>query len=90
MGQKKLRRYHATDSSDVETADELRFEYFATVNTKQEEYTIPPTASRGTAATVITNFTIPPMMREVLAVLAVRDLLTTRESEEITAGEDVF
>ena len=57
---------HARDSSDIETAEELRFEDFAKVITRQEGYTIPSTVSRGAAATVITNFTIPPMMKEVL------------------------
>ena len=81
---------HATDSSDIETAEELRFEDFATFITRQDEYTIPPTVSRGAAATVITNFTMPPMVREVLGGMAVRDWLTTRGSEEITTGEDVL
>ena len=66
---------HTTDSSDIETAEALRFDYFAKVINRQEGYTILPTVSREAAATVITNFIIPPMMREALGGLAVRGLL---------------
>ena len=39
---------------------------------------------------MITNFTIPPMMKEALGGLAIQDLLTTRGSEEAKVDEDVF
>ena len=80
---------HATDSGGIEDAEELTFEDFAKVVSGQEGYTIPPTVSRGAAATVITNFTIPPMVREALGGLAIQDLLTTRGSEETKADDDV-
>ena len=75
---------------DIEAATELRFKDFAREMTRQERYTIPPTARRGAAATVIVNFTILLMIREVLGGLAVRDLLTTRGSEENTVEENVL
>ena len=49
------RRTHMT-----ETAEDLRFEDFATIITRQEAYTTPPTVSRGAATNVITIFTVPP------------------------------
>ena len=62
---------HATDSNGIKTAEEQRFEDFAKVLTRQERCTIPLTVNRGATATVITNFTVAPMMRKVLGGLAV-------------------
>ena len=84
MGQKPpVRTYqpHVTDSGGIEAAEEQTFEDFAQVVTGQEGYTIPPTVSRRAAATVITNFTIPPTAREALGGLEIQGLLTTRGSE---------
>ena len=80
---------HATDSGGIEAADELSLEDFAQVVTGQEECTIPPTVSRGTAATMVTNFTIPPMAMEALGELATQRLLRTR-GYDANVDEDMF
>ena len=74
----------------MKTAEERRIEDFAKVITGQEGCTSPPTVSLGAAATVITNFTIPPRAREALGGLVMRDLLTTRGYEDTAVGEHVF
>ena len=62
------------------------------VITGQEGYTTPSTVCRQADATVITNFTIPPMAREALGGgwHIETYLLTTRGYEDATVVEDVL
>lgn len=65
---------HRSDSSGVDQAGELSMTDFKKVLTSKESYAIPLTVSRGAAATVLANFSMPAMMREVLFGLKLQGL----------------
>ena len=71
---------HAMDSSDIETAEELRFEGFTKLISRKEVYTIYDPTHREPRSSCHRDHLLHRtlMMREVLGGLAVRDLLTTR------------
>ena len=77
MGERPTEGYiaHPADAARLEEAEELHFNDYATITTRQEHYVIPQTVRKNAAAKVIADFTSPPMLRAVLVELAVQGLL---------------
>lgn len=69
---------HKADAGDLEQAGELSLRDFKKIQTEDEDYLIPPTVSRGAAADILSVFSLPSMMREVLIGLKMQGFLEVR------------
>ena len=77
MGGKPTEGYiaHQADAARLEEVEELHFNDYTKITPGQEHYVMPQTVSKSAAASVIADFTPPPMLRAVLVGLAVQGLL---------------
>ena len=63
---------HPQDAASLDEAQELTWDDFAKLTTAQEHFRVPPTVRMRDAALVLQEFTLPPMLREVLHLLQIR------------------
>ena len=61
---------------------------FKQILTRNRDYEIPPTVTRGTAANVLATFALPAMMREILVRLRMQGFFRDQDDmSNIFAGE---
>ena len=89
MGEKPLEgtyRPHPLDAGEIGQASELSLAEYKRLTTGRADYRIPPTVSRGAAATILADFAVPLMVREVLSGLWAKGLLAETTSKRQLHG----
>eukprot|EP00752_Nemacystus_decipiens_P016023 g14325.t1 len=65
---------HSHDQGTLEEAEELAWEDYVKLTTTQEDFAVPNTMRRQDTARVLEEWTLPPMLREVLSLLQLQSM----------------
>ena len=76
---------HAQDAGSWDQAQDLTWDDFVKLTTSREQFIVPPTIRTRDAARIMQEFTLPPMLREVLYLLQIQ--ASPRRAERQQADE---
>ena len=79
---------HPRDAGPLQDAHELSWEQFARLTTTDYDFNVPPTVRRCDAARVLEEFSLPPMLREVLNLFRLQAVTLGAAEGEATAKGD--
>ncbi|CAN0166915.1 unnamed protein product, partial [Ectocarpus fasciculatus] len=73
---------HPNDAGPLDDAQELSLEDFAKLTTTLDSFPTPRSLRRSDVAKILEEFTLPPMLREVLNLLSLQNIVQTDTREE--------